>query len=211
MKDNNLGAIIEWLSINAPRITEFSLNKPATEIDIDRLKKTFEKDIPQDFIDLYYTYNGMNREKNNGNFFYAFLFLSIDDIIANKQFSNAQSKGQLPIKLNSYDKEIEGTNIYNPNWLAFGFDGARSYLILDLSPAENGTFGQIIFIDGDHLVGILIANSITELIEKFAKDINNGLYSLDEEALEDQEHFLAVDDSIDLLYWYNIAKWKHHE
>ena len=64
------------------------------------------------------------------------------------------------------------------------------------------------FIDGDHNVGLLIANSITELIANFANDLDKGLYSLNEEALEDEQHFLEADAQIDIANWHKIEKWK---
>ena len=208
MTDNNLVRVTNWLTTNASRIVEFSLNKPATDEEISKLQSQFDKQLPQDFINLYKTYNGMNDDENMGNFFYAIPFLSIDNIIADKDFRITQSKDILPIPLNHFDKEIDGTNFYNPNWVALSFDGSRSYLRLDLSPSDKGTFGQIIFVDGDYNVGLLIAKSITELIANFANDIDKGLYSLNEEALEDGQHFLEVDTEIDIINWHKIEKWK---
>jgi cell wall assembly regulator SMI1 len=208
MIDNNLVRVINWLTTNASRIVEFSLNKPATDEEISKLQSQFDKQLPEDFINLYKTYNGMNDDENMGNFFYAIPFLSIDNIIADKDFRITQSKDISPIPLNHFDKEIDGTNFYNPNWVALSFDGSRSYLRLDLAPSDNGTFGQIIFVDGDYNVGLLIAKSITELIANFANDIDKGLYSLNEEALEDGQHFLEPDTEIDIVNWHKIEKWK---
>lgn len=210
MKDNNLRRVIDWLTGNAPRIVEFSLNKAATDEEISKLKTAFDKELPEDFINLYKTYNGMNDEENMGNFFHALSFLSIDNIIADKEFRTSQSKDISPIPLKHFDKEIDGTNFYNPNWVALSFDGSRSYLRLDLSPSDKGTYGQIIFIDGDYNVGLLIANSITQLIANFATDINKGLYALNEEALEDEQHFLEADTQIDIVNWHKMEKWKHY-
>jgi cell wall assembly regulator SMI1 len=208
MADNNLTRIINWLTVNASRIVDLSLNKPATDEEISKLKNISGKELPEDFINLYKTYNGMSDEENMGNFFYALPFLSIDGIIADKEFRISQSKGILPIPLTHFDKEIDGIDFYNPDWIALCFDGARSYLRLDLSPSDKGTYGQIIFVDGDYNVGLLIANSITELIANFANDIDKGLYSLNEEALEDDQHFLEADTQIDIVNWHKIDKWK---
>lgn len=208
MIDKNLQRVINWLTINARRIVEFSLNEPATDEQISNLQKHFDKELPDDFINLYKTYNGMNDEENMGNFFYALSFLSIDKIIADKEFRNTQSKDFEQIPLSHFDKEIDGANLYNPYWVALGFDGSRSYLRLDLSPSEKGTYGQIIFVDGEYNVGLFIASSIAALIENFANDIDKGLYCLNEEALEDEQHFLEVDTPIDIVNWYHIEKWK---
>jgi cell wall assembly regulator SMI1 len=210
MTDSNLVRIVNWLTANAPRIVEFSLNKPATDEDISKLKNQFDKELPEDLINLYKTYNGMNDEENMGNFFYALPFLAIGEIIADKEFRVSQSKDISQISLTHFDKEIDGTNFYNPNWVALSFDGSRSYLRVDLSPSDKGTYGQIIFVDGDYNVGLLIAKSITELIANFANDIDKGFYTLNEEALEDEQHFLEVDAEIDIMNWHKIEKWKDY-
>lgn len=194
--------------MNAPRIVDLSLNKPATDEEIATLQSLFDKKLPDDFINLYKAYNGMNDEENMGNFFYAMSFLWISDIIADKEFRVSQSTGTAPIPLTHFDKEIDGTTIYNPNWIAICFDGSRCYLRVDLSPSDKGTYGQVIFVDGDYNVGLLIASSVTELIANFANDIDKGLYSLDEEALEDEQHFLEADTAIDIVNWHHIEKWK---
>lgn len=210
MTDSNLNRVTNWLKTNAPRIEAFSLNQPATDDEISKLKHLVRKELPEDFINLYKTYNGMNYIENMGNFFYGMQYLPLDNIIADQHHRIEQSKDNQVIPLIHFDKEIDGTNFHNLNWVAVCFDGSRSYLRLDLSPSDKGTYGQIIFVDGEYDVGLLIANSIKELIANFANDIDKGFYSLNEEALEDGQHFLEVDTQIDLINWHKIAKWKDY-
>ena len=80
--------------------------------------------------------------------------------------------------------------------------------ILDLSPTQNGKYGQIIFIDDEEEIGILVANSTAQLVENFKNDLENQLYYLNEDALEDENHFLEVDDKIDIVNWYASEVWK---
>jgi cell wall assembly regulator SMI1 len=210
MIDNSLNRITGWLTHNAPRIVEYSLNKPATETEVLRLEQAFKKELPGDFISLYKTYNGINGEENMGNFFYGMLFLTIDSILADQEFRLTQSKDIGIIPLKHFDKEINGTDFYNPNWIALSFDGSRSYLRLDLSPSATGKYGQVIFVDGEYNVALLIADSIGALINNFANDLDNGLYSLNEEALEDGQHFLETVAGIDIVNWHNIEQWKKY-
>jgi cell wall assembly regulator SMI1 len=209
MVKNQLSQITNWLKKNAPRIEAYSLNKPATEEDISRLKK-ITKEIPSDFLDLYRTHNGINDHENWGNFFYGMLFFSIDEIIADQDFRTSQSKNTEPITLKNCDPEIDGTNFYNLNWIGFASDGARSNLRLDLSPSEKGTYGQVIFVDGDYNTALLVAPSIADLLNDFAKDLESGLYTLSAEALEDGQHFLEPDQTIDIGNWHHIDKWKKY-
>ena len=210
MSEENLYRISNWLTNNASRIAEFSLNEPASDEQINKLKNSILKQLPDDFINFYKTYNGINDEENMGNFFYGMLLFSIDDIISDQEFRISQSKGNPLILLNHCDPEIDGTNIYNLNWVGFGSDGSRCSLRLDLSPSGKGTYGQIIFIDGTYNVGLLIANSMTDLINKFANDLETGMYSLNEEALEDEQHFLETAQEIDIENWHHIERWKKY-
>lgn len=59
----------------------------------------------------------------------------------------------------------------------------------------------------EYEVGILVADSMTQLIENFLSDLEHGLYQLNEEALEDDNEFLECDESIDLINWHNSEKW----
>ncbi|HMJ46460.1 MAG TPA: SMI1/KNR4 family protein [Ferruginibacter sp.] len=210
MIENTLNQITNWLIKNAPRIAAYSLNKPASTADLHNLSNLTVKQFPKDFLILYKTYNGINDDVNWGNFFYGMLFYSINDIIADQEFRTSQSKDIQSIPLKHFDPEINGTNLYNLNWIGLGSNGSRNSLRLDLSPAEQGTYGQIIFVDGDQLVAFVVADSITDLLNIFLKYLENGLYSLNSEALEDGQHFLDPNETIDLDNWPDIEKWKKY-
>src|SRR5690606_4837857 len=110
--------------------------------------------------------------------------------------------------LKKADKEIDTTNIYNLGWVKFAFDGAHTHLYLDLSPTQRGRYGQIIFIDDEYEIGILVASSTSQLVENFAADLHQGLYHLDENALEDGNHYLTTDAKIDIINWRVSEKWR---
>lgn len=203
----NFEEIENWLSENAPRIIELSLQRPATEDEIEELERTIGKSLPTDFKELYLWHNGLNDEENFGSLFYGMDFFPIDRIISehlNKQ-ENYSSK---TVPLQKADKEIDSTNIYNKDWIKFAFDGAHTGLYLDLASTNYGKPGQIIFIDDEYETGILVANSTTELIENLKNDLENNLYHLDEDALEDENHYLTTDSKIDIVNWENSEMWK---
>ena len=209
MLTTSLESITQSLTEFAPRIVELSLNPGASEEELESLEEIIGKKLPEDFKELYKTHNGINDEENFGNFFYGFQFSPIDNIIAESEFRAKQSKDIALIPLKSFDPQIDGSNTYNPGWISIGNDGARCNIFVDLAPSSQGTYGQVIFVDGTYQTGILIANSVTDLIENFAADLKNNLYTLEPDALEDEQHFLETDPSIDLLNWYTVDKWKH--
>jgi cell wall assembly regulator SMI1 len=207
MNNITLQVLQQRLSALAPRIIQFSLNKGAAVADIDKLEKTINKTLPEDFKTLYSTYNGMNDDENLGNLFYGMSFLTIDEIISDYKMRSSITD-PLP-NLKNCDPEINNSYLYNPGWVTIGTDGSRCRLVVDLSPSEKGTYGQITFIDGDYLVGIFLANSLSTLVNNFIADIGNNLYYLEPDALEDGNHFLETRPAINLANWASVDKWKH--
>jgi cell wall assembly regulator SMI1 len=205
--NENFKVIDKWLGKNAEKILKFSLQNPATKDQIRKLDNEIGKLLPEDFKGLYLWHNGMSDEKNVGSLFFGMDIFTIDKIIEEYNDRKKISQNDI-VPLEKFDKEIDGSNIFNVNWLKFGSDGSRTGLYLDFSPAKEGKYGQIIFIDDEYSVGILVADSISDLIEQFIKDINNGLYSLNHDALEDSVHFLESDSSIDIINWNTSERWK---
>jgi cell wall assembly regulator SMI1 len=78
---------------------------------------------------------------------------------------------------------------------------------VDLAPTAVGQIGQVIFMDHEYDVGILVANSITDLLQQFSDDLDNDLYQLNEDALEDENEFLESDAAIDLVNWHMSERW----
>jgi cell wall assembly regulator SMI1 len=204
MIETGLAAIEEWLRTNAEKIAALSLQKPAIERELQELEKAISKELPQDFKQLYRWHNGLTDDENPGNLFFGMDFFPIDRIISEHCERTEQTQ---KFALEKADPEIDATNIFNPGWVKFGFDGSHTGLYLDLSPTETGQYGQIIFIDEELETGILVANSTTDLVNNFAKDLENGLYSLNPSALEDGHHYLEADKSIDIINWFASERW----
>ncbi len=211
MIETSVKQITQWLIANAPRIAELSLNPPATEEELSMLENTIGKTLPTDFRELYSTWNGMSDEENWGNFFFGMSFYTIDEIIADYEFRKSQSGKAGIIPLKKTDPEIDPFDFYNPAWIGIGTDGARSSLRLDLAPSDKGRYGQIIFIDGTYDIAAIVASSSIDLLRQFGGDLDKGLYSLEQDALEEGQHFLEPDQSIDLINWYHTERWKHLE
>lgn len=199
--------IIEnWLMENAKKILNLSLQKPATEDEIKELETATGKNLPGDFKELYLWHNGLNDQENFGSLFYGMDFFPVSRIIEEYRYKKEHYASE-NIPLKKADKEIDSVSMYNTNWIKFAFDGSHTSLLIDLAPASQGTYGQIIFIDDEYETGILVANSTAELIEKFKNDLENNLYQLDEDALEDENHYLTADKTIDIVNWETSEIW----
>jgi cell wall assembly regulator SMI1 len=199
MMQATIQKIKESLSKVAPRISSLSLNEGAADEEIEQFEVSIDKVLPDDLKQLYSEINGNNQDENFGNFFYGMTFYSIDEAISNWNFRKDFSKGIDIIQLTRFDDQIDGSNFYNPNWIPIATDGSRSGLYVDLAPAGSGTYGQIIFLEGTELVGLLVANSTEELLQQFINDLDNGQYYLASDALEDEQHWLETTDNIDLF------------
>jgi cell wall assembly regulator SMI1 len=200
--------ISKWLTTNANKISELSLQVGTNDSKLSELETLIGRQLPEDFKEMYRLHNGMDSSENMASFFYGMDFYSVDRIMS-------EFKRKIEIKescvLKKSSKEIDMANIYNPNWICFGFDGAHTSLLLDFSPTKEGNEGQVIFIDDENDIGILVATSTSELLTTFADDLENGLYSLDEGALDDDCHFLETNKKIDIVNWFNADRWKGFE
>ena len=202
--NTQLENIENWLKMNANKIAELSLQEPATEEQIEELESAIGKTLPQDFKELYQWHNGLTSEDNLGSLFFGLDFLPIEQVL--DEYYDRESYDPIG-PLEKYDKEIDPSNVLNPHWIKFGFDGAHTGLYMDLAPSEQGKYGQIIFVDDEYDTAILVANSITELVANFVKDLEDGLYYLHPEALEDNNHYLQTDTANDIVNWQSSEKW----
>lgn len=198
--------IENWLLENTGKILKLSLQKPATEDEIKELEKVMGKTLPGDFKGLYRWHNGLNDQENFGSLFYGMDFFPVSRIIDEYRYKKEQyASEKTPLK--KADKEIDSATMYTAGWIKFAFDGSHTGLFIDLAPTDQGNYGQIIFVDDEYETGILVANSTAELIRKFKDDLENNLYQLDEDALEDGNHYLTADASIDIINWETSEIW----
>lgn len=207
MKDN-FEKIEHWLRNNAVKIFNHSLQIPADINEVNRLQSLLDRKLPDDFKQLYLWHNGLNDEKNFGSLFYGMDFFPIDRIISEYLVRKGNYEIE-PIPLEKADPEIDPLNLYNTYWIRFAFDGSHTGLYLDLSPTGKGKYGQVIFIDDEYETGILVAGSTEELVENLKNDLENDFYHLDEDALEDGNHYLTTDPEIDIVNWQTSKIWQH--
>lgn len=203
----NFEKIENWLKENAHRIADLSLQKSASESALNHLENTIGTKIPDDFKQLYFWHNGLTDNENIGSLFYGMDILSVERIISDYQ-NRKENNFSESFSLQKADKEINSFNMYNLGWVKFASDSSHTGLYLDLAPSEEGNYGQIIFIDDEYEVGIIVADSTAELVANLSNDLQNNLYYLDEDALEDGNHYLITDSKIDIINWETSEVWK---
>ena len=208
MLEKNLQRVTDWYRENVPRILKYGLQKPVSDYQLSKLQKLIGKDLPQDFIALYKTYNGINLNKNLENFFFGLKFNSIGRIIdIRKEQIEYLPKIQNTHDLTVFycDERIDNSNIHNHDWLEIGNDNSRCTLLLDLSPSEKGTYGQVIFRDYESDICMWVASSISELVSIFADDLEKGLYI---PCIDGFTHFLETEMEASIINWDRTERWK---
>ncbi|GAA4023423.1 hypothetical protein GCM10022409_04090 [Hymenobacter glaciei] len=207
MVTESLSSIENWLASHAPRILNESLNPGALESELAELEAAIGRPLPDDYQALYRWHNGLNWEAdNNGSFCYGMSFLPLAEVLAGYRSQAAQT---LTSPLLQAAPTLKPEVLQNPLWLRLGFDGSHGWLCLDLDPTPTGDYGQVIYLDEIDEVGFRVAASVAELLSTFAHDLEQGLYQLDEEALEDEDEFLVPQPLIDLNNWEQANRWQN--
>jgi cell wall assembly regulator SMI1 len=208
MPHDSLHRITQWLATHAPRILHESLNPGATDEQLTALEAAVGKLLPEDFKALYRWHDGLNEEADNlGSLMYGMDFLPLAKVKSTYHYL-AQDTILAPLRYTS--PELRADNALNPHWLRVG-GGPRTWLSLDLDPTIAGTYGQVIFLDDEEETAFIVAESVATLLADFARDLQQGHYFLNTDALEeDNIEFLDTDPSIDLVNWFKAARWQAH-
>jgi cell wall assembly regulator SMI1 len=192
------------LDEKAPKISN-ALQEPASEESIQKLEQLVEKKLPNDLIKLYKEHNGLNMNEHV-NFAYGIPFISIEESIRHIEiYKNKPNNDTLKYA----DPEIKKGHIFNSNRIPIGDDCGTTLLYIDLDPSVEGLSGQVILIDYEYEIAIKLNDSIEEYIQQFEADLINNKYFLQEDALDDGNHWLNPIREIDPVNWFNSPTWKH--
>ena len=162
----------------------FELNAGASEADFAELEQTLGYALPEEFKELYRVANG---ETDIDGVFAGEEWLSIERII--DEYNIWQELYQ-----NGTFQEDDGTPYgcepeagikpdfwWNPKWISLTADGSGNSKMIDLDPSEQGTAGQIIQMWHDDEAREKVANSLREFLQNYVRDLEAGLYVLDDE------------------------------
>jgi cell wall assembly regulator SMI1 len=76
---------------------------------------------------------------------------------------------------------------WNPAWIPFTYNGAGDHLCLDLDPAEDGSYGQVIRMWHDDAERTLEYSSFLEWLTNYVEDLEQGKYFFKDGFLELKE------------------------
>lgn len=193
-----------WLGLNANNILQ-SLQEPANLTHISTLEDLVGTTLPQQLTELYSKHNGINPDFC-ANLIYGINFIPVENTI--EQINDYGSvSDQLSLKY--ADAGIVPSYTFGKKRVPIADDSGACLLCVDLDPSEHGIFGQVILLDHDSGVALKLADSIDELLEKFAEDLESGKYTLLPEAMEDGNEWLEPAKEIDVVNWFNSPAWAH--
>lgn len=192
----------------APKIVA-SLNPPVSAESIEKLEQLVGKTLPESFWSVYKIHNGIDNEsENSSNFFYALTWFSIEETIRWYEERIEYYDKTIAVEVENADPKIFSKDAQTLAWIPIAWDSSRCFLFLDTNPTDKGNNGQIIFYDSEYSQTICVASSMEMLLTEFVLDLERGLYKIDEEAKEDGEDYLQVDDSIDIINQHiNKTRW----
>ena len=161
----------------------FELNAGTSEADFAELEQTLGYALPEEFKELYRVANG---ETDIDGVFAGEEWLSIERIIDEYNiWQELYQNGTFQDDGTPYGCEpeagIKPDFWWNPKWIPLTADGSGNSKMIDLDPSEQGTAGQIIHMWNDDSSREKAANSLREFLENYVRDLEAGLYVLDDE------------------------------
>jgi cell wall assembly regulator SMI1 len=161
----------KWLKQNNPEILE-SLHPGASEDEIQSLESKLGVKLPSDLRDSLKIHNGQQEETDGliGNW----ELLSVERILEEWNVWNTlYERGDFKEISAEPDDGVRDT-WWNPKWIPLTYSGRGDHHCMDLSPAPDGTYGQIITMWHDEEERRLLAPSFSMWFEKVVTICENN-------------------------------------
>ncbi|MFK8302260.1 SMI1/KNR4 family protein [Capnocytophaga stomatis] len=158
-----------------------SFNPPAEEEKIHQLEAIIEQKLPEDFKNYLRTFNGQNHQWDETLFVGYNALLSVDEIISDYEMAFEDEEVIDWLTPNKIQPSI-----WNKGWIPFANFNGTQRIFIDLNPACNGVYGQIIQLwsgidmESDEVV---IANSFYEFSEKVLQSLQEKSYNLEDDVI----------------------------
>lgn len=207
----SLNQLETWLREHLPEVAA-DLMPGATANELQSFSNAIGVNLPDDFLQLYTWHNGQGRSVNTGPW-YGLDFLSLDRVLRECEMWRLVLKESSPDSLTSLANCMSSTppgfvkrQYANAHWIPFAYDWGGNYLGIDLSPDENGTYGQVINFGRDEERKIAVSPSISSFVSWMLSELKAGNFNIKEESdggrsfntlMPEKSHFL---DSLALMF-----------
>lgn len=176
---NHMDRYLAELQKKIPDI-EGRLNAGAGEEQLEQLARKAGCGLPAELLELYRRFDGEDMAGNTG-FFAGLQFLSLEKMLSDFSFFRGVEDEMTAMGT----KAIQEEPVSGLCWLPIAYDCARAWLVMDLSPAEEGKAGQIITLDYDMDRCYLLADSLDDLFAKMTAWLRQGILIVDAESFEE--------------------------
>lgn len=204
--------IDELLDVIATKFPEIRKTLPPGAIDeqIHQLEQTTNHPIPQSLKDLLKTTNGDEKWGESPHAFISYFLYSCDRIIDQLNFFKKHENEAFPDSI--YQKDLVKNILYSPKRLPFATDGSGQFLCIDFDPAENGIYGQIIYLPCAEPDPVsVIADSFDDFIDFLIDEYKNDKFTIFDERTEwDEEEWLEWKEEQQNSYDAIEVVFEHH-
>ena len=160
------------------------------------LEQLTQTRLPEDFKAVYSQLNGQNED--SVLVFEGEEWLSLErvadewgvwkDLLDNGTFAHGGNA------MGSSDAEAGIQSVWwSPKWLPFTYDGSGNHLCIDLDPAAEGTYGQVIRMWHDNPSRTLEAHSFGAWLEAYVQGLEAGEFVY----TEDYRAIINIEDAAD--------------
>ena len=148
------------------------LNPGAKESQIVTLEKQLGVDLPSDYRTFLALCDGQDDDPDFG--FYEGFLLSTTNIFEHwKRWQDALEAGEFNGNESTSQPGVQN-QWWNPKWIPFTHDGGSNHLCIDLDPAVDGKYGQVIAIGAKDPERTLRFASFTEWLEHVLSGLESG-------------------------------------
>lgn len=191
-------AVEDVLKEIAPLVYK-DLHEGASQADIDELESLIGVKLPADFIEFYKVHNGQTPIKFDPDiaFFDHTKLMSVAEIIEVwTMWKEMTEAGEFTDDdkpwITTPDTGIK-KDWWNPLWLPFFDDANSNHYCIDLDPAPDGNYGQVIRTWHDDKERRLIARSFKDWFVQYKTDLLSGKLVLLTHSNQDELVYYGMD------------------
>ncbi|MBD2336007.1 SMI1/KNR4 family protein [Calothrix sp. FACHB-156] len=171
----------KWYEQNAPVVYQ-GLKAGASEQEIKNLENIIGIILPDDFATSLMTHNGEIE-------FHDYTYLTVEQIY---QIWSMMNELNAENAFSSYEMAENNKGIikdtwWDSHWIPFALDSCGNSICIDLSPGENGTVEQIIYMEKNEGPMISKYKSFFEWLWEYQQDLYRGYYRVNQDGLVEEK------------------------
>lgn len=175
----NLDRYLDEVKKGIPDI-ETRLNAGANKGQLEQLAQKAGGMLPAQLLELYRRFDGEDMAKGTG-FLAGLQFLPLEKALADFAFFQGLADEMTAMGTDAVREEA----LSGLTWIPIAYDCARAWLVVDLTPAEGGTVGQVAALDYDTGYCYLLADSLDSLFGKMTDWFRQRILTIDTESFEE--------------------------